>query len=196
MSENDNPRFYCVRRNRWIPVPVPTPPGQRRHCLHDDLATSLSLQLKPGHKAPGVVQTSCTTSTMGAGWSNPPIVRFSIPLLTLGTTQIVWLECLHTPAAPDGAKSHKNWDGDVIHQRLWLHPPAIVGELKRQIKSSYCGYHEARPIFLFQFLATKIQCLQDITVKNTDNHFMSICHSPLTASERMLDCIETQHYNY
>ena len=55
----------------------------------------------------------------------------------------------------DGAKSHKNWDGDVIHQRLWLHPPAIVGELKRQIKSSYCGYHEARPIFYFNFWRQK-----------------------------------------
>ena len=172
MSENDNQRFHCVRRNRWIPVPVPTPPGQRRHCLHDDLATSLSLQLKPGHKAPGVVQTSCTTFTMGAVWSNPPIVRFSIPLLTLGTTQIVWLECLHTPAAPDGAKSHKNWDGDVIHQRLWLHPPAIVGELKHQIKSSTCGYHEAKLIFLL----IKIPQRQNITVKNTNNHF---CHHRL-----------------
>ena len=142
MSENDNPRFHCVRRNRWIPVPVPKPPGQRRHCLHDDLATSLSLQLKPGHKAPGVVQTSCTTSTMDAGWCNPPIVRFSIPLLTLGTTQIVWLECSHTPAAPDGAKmvqSHTKTetetsstnDCDFIHQRLSVSSsvrknPAIV----------------------------------------------------------------------
>ena len=126
MSGNDNPRFHCVRRNRWIPVPVPKPPGQRRHCLHDDLATSLSLQLKPGHKAPGVVQTSCTTSTMGAGWCNPPIVRFSIPLLTLGTTQIVWLECSHTPAAPDGAKMVQRWCRVTQKLRRRRHPPTIV----------------------------------------------------------------------
>ena len=178
MSGNDNPRFHCVRRNRWIPVPVPKPPGQRRHCLHDDLASGHFplLTIEAGTQGTWCGADFLYNLYNGCRMMQPSHSKVLHPTPDIGHNPDCVARVLTHPGGTrwckDGAKSHKNWDGDVIHQRLWLHPPAIVGELKRQIKSSYCGYHKAKPIFL----AIKIPHRQDITVKITNNYF---CHHRL-----------------